>query len=171
MIRVKANKYFMAMARQKPIQRTGIKRAKYGNVKQRVDGRTFDSGLERDCYSVLVLLEKAGEIRNLQCQVTHQLYAGVGRAICSCLAGVGDERRTALEGLDRIYAPRLDFQFEQRKDNYHAGLTCSWAPEHVYTVWADAKGFQDAKQVMGYKLFEAIHGGPIRLYRTAREVC
>lgn len=42
---------------------------KYGNVKTTVDGITFDSKKEANRYCELKLLERAGQIQNLQRQV------------------------------------------------------------------------------------------------------
>lgn len=41
---------------------------KYGNVKTTLDGITFDSKLEASRYAELKLLERAGEIQQLQLQ-------------------------------------------------------------------------------------------------------
>ena len=46
---------------------------KYGNRKTVVDGITFDSKLEARRYSELKLLERAGEITDLQLQVKYTL--------------------------------------------------------------------------------------------------
>ena len=43
--------------------------SKYKNQKAEYNGITFDSKAERDRYIELTLLQKAGKIRNLQCQV------------------------------------------------------------------------------------------------------
>lgn len=45
------------------------KRTRYGNKKTTVDGITFDSMHEADCWSRLKLIERTGAIRNLQRQV------------------------------------------------------------------------------------------------------
>lgn len=45
------------------------KKSKYNNQKVEYDGRTFDSKWEMEHYCELKLLEKAGQITNLQCQV------------------------------------------------------------------------------------------------------
>ena len=42
------------------------RRSKYGNVKVEADGYKFDSKLERDRYEELKLLQKAGEIWQLE---------------------------------------------------------------------------------------------------------
>lgn len=55
--------------------KASAKPSKYRNVKTVVDGRTFDSKREAQFYHDLKLREKAGEIRELACQVPFQLYA------------------------------------------------------------------------------------------------
>lgn len=46
---------------------------KYGNKITKVDGYVFDSTLEAKRYRQLILLEKAGEIRDLKLQVKFEL--------------------------------------------------------------------------------------------------
>lgn len=46
---------------------------KYKNIKTAVDGITFDSKQEANRYIQLRLLERAGHISNLQCQVRFEL--------------------------------------------------------------------------------------------------
>lgn len=46
---------------------------KYGNVKVVVNGRKFDSKHEAKRYSELLLLQRAGKIRDLKCQVVFEL--------------------------------------------------------------------------------------------------
>ena len=48
-------------------------RSKYGAKKVVSDGITFDSRKEANRYRELVLLERAGRIQNLQCQVKFEL--------------------------------------------------------------------------------------------------
>lgn len=52
-------------------------KAKYGNKRVEHAGRTFDSKGERSCYDLLCLMEKAGEIRDIEQQVTVDLIAGI----------------------------------------------------------------------------------------------
>lgn len=47
--------------------------SKYRNRKVVVDGLTFDSAAEARRYGQLKILEQAGEISDLQCQVSFQL--------------------------------------------------------------------------------------------------
>ena len=46
---------------------------KYNNTKIRVDGRLFDSKAEAARWQELQLLERAGEITELECQVEYEL--------------------------------------------------------------------------------------------------
>ena len=57
--------------------------SKYHSIKTVVDGITFDSRKEAQRYSELKLLERAGEIHDLQLQVPFQLIpkTPVGRAV------------------------------------------------------------------------------------------
>ena len=48
-------------------------RNKLGNQKCTYNGRTFDSKKERDRYCELLMLQKAGEISDLRCQVKYTL--------------------------------------------------------------------------------------------------
>lgn len=51
---------------------------KYGAVRSEAsDGRSFHSKGERDCYEYLKALEKEGELRDIECQVTTKLTAGL----------------------------------------------------------------------------------------------
>lgn len=52
-------------------------RNKYGAIRVQAHGRSFASKGERDCYQMLLLMEKAGEIDSIECQVTTHLTAGI----------------------------------------------------------------------------------------------
>lgn len=59
------------------------RRAKYGNTKTVVDGISFDSKAEARRYGELKLLERAGEIRDLELQPKFDLFGiGAGK-ICT----------------------------------------------------------------------------------------
>ena len=49
------------------------RRQKYGNSKVEDAGRTFDSKAEHKRWQYLAMLERAGEIRDLRCQVPFEL--------------------------------------------------------------------------------------------------
>ena len=51
-------------------------RNKYGAIKTKVDGYTFDSKAEASRYLALVLLQRAGEISELEVQPPFQLKCG-----------------------------------------------------------------------------------------------
>ena len=58
--------------RDNPAERTK-RNQKYGNSKVEDAGRTFDSKAEHKRWQYLAMLERAGEIRNLRCQVPFEL--------------------------------------------------------------------------------------------------
>lgn len=64
--------------RDNPAERVK-KGQKYGNTKVKDAGRTFDSKAEHRRWEYLVLLEKGGEIRNLQCQVRFELIPALAK--------------------------------------------------------------------------------------------
>lgn len=58
--------------RDNPAERTK-RNQKYGNSKVEDAGRTFDSKAEHKRWQYLVMLERAGEIKDLRCQVAFEL--------------------------------------------------------------------------------------------------
>jgi hypothetical protein len=58
---------------------------KYHAIKTEIDGRVFASRAEGRRYSELCLLEKAGEIENLECQPVFQIFVNQ-KHICNYLA-------------------------------------------------------------------------------------
>ena len=69
-------------------------RAKYGNKKVAIDGRTFDSKAEAARYVELKRMQEAGLIFGLECQVTFPLVVN-GELICKYIA---DFRYVDIEG-------------------------------------------------------------------------
>jgi len=61
------------------------KKAKYNNVKVEFDGKIFDSMKERDRYISLRYLVGAGDITELECQVTFRLESD-DKKICDYVA-------------------------------------------------------------------------------------
>ncbi len=57
-------------------------RRKYGNKKVSIDGFNFDSKKERNVYLNLKMLERAGEIKNLELQPKYDFFKN-GLKICS----------------------------------------------------------------------------------------
>ena len=81
-------------------------------------GRSFASKGERDCYAMLKLREKAGEIDSIECQVTTQLTAGLthktdfkywdlkrGETIWCEYKGFVDQRWRDIKKLWKFYGP------------------------------------------------------------------
>ena len=61
------------------------RRKKYGNVRTRIDNFTFDSKLEARRYGELKLLEKAGEIHDLEIHPRYPLDVN-GTRVCTYVA-------------------------------------------------------------------------------------
>lgn len=61
------------------------KKPKYGNVRTTIDGITFDSKKEATRYCQLMMLVKAKEIKNLECQPKYKLCVN-GVHVCNYLA-------------------------------------------------------------------------------------
>ena len=55
---------------------------KYGNVRTRIDGRTFDSQKEARRYMELKLRQRAGEIGPIKCQPKYPLLGKSGFKVC-----------------------------------------------------------------------------------------
>ena len=58
---------------------------KYNNIKTEIDGITFDSKKEANRYCELVLLKKAGAIKDLETQPKFPLYVNTNK-VCSYIA-------------------------------------------------------------------------------------
>jgi hypothetical protein len=65
--------------------------SKYRNRKVELDGHTFDSAKEAKRWGELKLLERAGQIANLQRQVRYPLIIN-GRRVCSLIADFAYEQ-------------------------------------------------------------------------------
>lgn len=113
-------------------------KAKYGNKKCSYDGMTFDSKHERDRYCELRLLQEAGVISNLRCQVAFRLIP---------------EQR----GPDTL-GPRGG-----RKRGRVIEKACDYVADFVYvkdgkTVVEDAKGVRTKDYIIKRKLMLWLHG-------------
>lgn len=74
----------MKMTLQEYKASTGkAKKSKYGNKKVMLEGVMFDSVAEANRWSVLRIMEKAGEITDLQRQVPFAITAPNGELICT----------------------------------------------------------------------------------------
>lgn len=115
---------------------------KYGSKKIVIDGITFDSKREAARYQELKLLEKAGQIQNLQRQVKFVLIPA--------------QREPDTIGI---------------RGGIHKGKTiekeCSYIADFVYqengqTVVEDTKGFRTTDYIIKRKLMLHVHGIRIR---------
>lgn len=113
---------------------------KYGSRKVVVDGMTFDSKKEARRYQELLLLEKAGEITGLQCQVKYKLLPAQ---------------------YEKVWKPRKK-AFENGKCIERA---CNYIADFVYTdvktgmtVVEDTKGFKTKDYVIKRKLLLFFYG-------------
>lgn len=119
-------------------------RNKYGSKKVEVDGIVFDSKKESRRYQELSLLEKSGEIQNLQRQVEYVL-------------------------IPNQYIP-TDVMVTKGKNagQYKTKLVerkCSYIADFVYldmktgnTVVEDTKGFRTKDYIIKRKLMMYVHG-------------
>ncbi|MGN0695049.1 MAG: DUF1064 domain-containing protein [Lentihominibacter sp.] len=111
---------------------------KYGSRKAYADGKEFDSKKEACRYMELSLLEKAGEIKDLRCQVKYVL--------------IPTQREP-----DTIGA----------RGGVHKGKVlekeCSYIADFVYekdgkTIVEDTKGFRTTDYIIKRKLMLQVHG-------------
>lgn len=105
---------------------------KYNNKKITVDGQTFDSKKEANRYQELLLLEKAGEIKNLSRQVKFVL-----------IPSQRDENGKVIE---RECSYKADFTYE----------------EGIKTVVEDVKGYRTKEYIIKRKLMLYQYGIRIR---------
>lgn len=75
----------------KPENKQGGRRSKYGNIKAEADGMLFASKAERGRWMDLRLMEKAGEIKELQRQIRYPLEVN-GMHICDYIADMVYEK-------------------------------------------------------------------------------
>lgn len=104
------------------------RRAKYGNRKTEAHGQRFDSKAEAARYGLLLMLERAGDIRDLERQVKFEL-------IPKC----GDERACSYVA---------DFVYSWRDP-----ITREWS-----TIVEDVKGMRTPDYVIKRKLMLQKHG-------------
>ena len=106
--------------------------SKYNSKKTVVDGQTFDSKKEANRYQELVLLEKAGVIKNLSRQVKFVL--------------IPSQRDKNGKVIERECSYKADFKYE----------------EDGKTVVEDVKGFRTKEYIIKRKLLLYQYGIRIR---------
>ena len=115
---------------------------KYGSKKVEVNGIVFDSKKEAKRYQELLLLEKAGAIRNLQRQVKYVLIPAQ--------YGVIDGKRKCIE---RECSYVADFVYQKSILIGEPYMT-----EPLETVVEDTKGFRTKDYIIKRKLMLKVHG-------------
>lgn len=117
---------------------------KYGNKKCTYDGLTFDSKRERDRYCDLKLLQAAGVISELRCQVPFILVPE--HRDPDVLGPRGGRRRGRI--IEKAVVYIADFVYQ----------------ENGKTVVEDAKGHRTREYIIKRKLMLHVHG--IRIKET-----
>lgn len=115
---------------------------KYRSKKVTIDGICFDSKKEAKRFCELKILEKAGEISNLQRQVKYVLIPAQREP--DTVGARGGVKKGKL--IERECAYMADFVYEQNGE----------------TVVEDTKGFRTTEYVIKRKLMLKVHGIRIR---------
>lgn len=116
-------------------------KSKYHSKKITVDGRTFDSKKEYLRYCELALLEKAGQIENLRCQVKFQLLPSYIETYPRYSEKTGKRLKDGTRTIEK---------------------ECSYIADFVYiengeTVVEDTKGFRTTEYIIKRKLMLWVH--------------
>jgi hypothetical protein len=122
---------------------TPMKRNKFGAIKTKLDGYTFDSKLEAAHYVELRLREKAGEITHLVVHPKYQLNGANGKPLLLCSARYRQGRQVS-------YTPDFDYL------------------EHGQWIVIDTKGVDTDYARLKRALFEAEYGAEVELVRAKR---
>lgn len=114
-----------------------LERTKYGNTKVELDGIIFDSRKEANRYWELKMLEKAGQISNLQTQVKYELISA------------------KYEECDEVYSRGI--RKGQKKQGKCIEQACYYLADFVYemdgkVIVEDAKGMRTKEYIIKRKL-------------------
>ena len=118
-------------------------RTKYNNKKITSDGHTFDSWKEYYRYKELDLLERAGEIDNLQTQVKYVLIPAQY------------EPSTAVYKRGKYKGQPKPGKLIENECAYYADFVYE---ENGRTIVEDTKGFRTTEYIIKRKLMLFIHG-------------
>jgi hypothetical protein len=120
-----------------------MRKSKYHNKKITVDGITFDSKKEANRWCELLLLERAGQIKNLERQKVFELIP---------------TQREILPEKDKYGNNKLGKVIE-RPVKYKADFTYI---ENGKLIVEDTKGYRTSEYVMKRKMMLYLHGIRIR---------
>lgn len=115
---------------------------KYGNKKITVDGVTFDSRKEYLRWCELCLLEKAGQIADLQRQVKYELIPAQYEEYERYSTKTGKRLKNGLRCVEKECSYIADFVYRQDGQ----------------TVVEDTKGYKTEAYIIKRKLMLYIHG-------------
>lgn len=123
--------------------------AKYKNEKITVDGETFDSRKEFHRYKELLILERAGKIKNLQRQVKFELVPPQYESVERCSQKTGRRLQDGKKRIEPGVYYIADFVYTLMDGS---------------TVVEDTKGFRTDAYIIKRKLMLHVHG--IRILET-----
>lgn len=134
--------------------------SKYHSKKVTVNGITYDSKKEYKRHQELLLLEKAGLIKDLERQVRFVLIPAQYEP--DTIGARGGVKRGKL--IERECAYTADFVYKERLLGKEKYVKSGWIePERVYeTVVEDSKGFRTKEYRIKKKLLLWVHGIRIR---------
>lgn len=119
---------------------------KYKNIKQLLGGRVFDSRREARRFEELKLLERAGKISDLRCQVPFELIPNQYERFPRYSEKTGKQLKDGVRLLEHKCVYIADFVYKQDGN----------------TVVEDAKGVRTADYIIKRKLMLERHGIRIR---------
>ena len=114
---------------------------KYGNRKATINNMVFDSRKEARRYSELLLLQKAGQISDLQTQVPFELIPAQYETI-ERYGKKGQRLKDGKRCIEKAVIYRADFVYN----------------ENGQTVVEDTKGFKTKDYILKRKMMLYIHG-------------
>ena len=134
--------------------------SKYHSKKITVDGITYDSKKEYRRHQELLLLEKAGLIKDLQRQVKFILIPAQYEP--DTIGARGGVKRGKL--IERECSYTADFVYKERLPDKEKYVKSGWIePERGYeAVVEDSKGFRTKEYRIKRKLMLHVHGIRIR---------
>lgn len=137
----------MTSRKEKSLTRRSYKHNKYGSKKIEIDGIVFDSKKEAKRYQELMLLEKAGEIQNLQRQVRYVLIPAQ-REWTNEIITKGKNKGCFKKG-----------KLLERECTYIADFVYM---ENGRIIVEDTKGFRTKDYIIKRKLMLHVHGIKIK---------
>ena len=128
---------------------------KYGNKKITIDGIEFDSRKEAERYSELKLLERAGEIKDLELQKSFELIPAYYEEIPTgefYKAGENKgQQKYKRVCIEKAVTYKADFVYKEPCESLYSDCK-------IVTVVEDTKGFKTKEYIIKRKLMLHVHG-------------